>query len=178
MIFFNSIWFALIGPVSFIILNMLSLRFGFFSAMEEGRKRYNLGTVSFPISLTALVLLCFLTDFPLYLGGAAILVMGYGDGLAAVAGPRIPVHEFRFWGNRKSVGGMITMFIASFISIFLMILFFGPGTLVFWKIAAFSAGAGIIGMILEGATPFGLDNLTVPAGVASFLWVSGAGILF
>src|SRR5208337_4826861 len=79
-------WVASVGPASFIVINSLSLRFRLLPAMDEGADRHNLGTVYFPISLLVLVNLCWRGVVPVWVGGLAVLVLGWGDGLAALVG--------------------------------------------------------------------------------------------
>jgi phytol kinase len=74
------------GPASFIVINALALRFRLLPAMDERADRRNLGTVYFPISLLVLVNLCWRGVMPVWVGGVAVLVLGWGDGLAALVG--------------------------------------------------------------------------------------------
>ena len=77
-------------PVIFVVLNYYSNRKDLIKSMErEGDS--NLGTVYFPISLIVLILLTW--DGGLlgggnlkYLGAVGSLIMGYGDGFAAIIG--------------------------------------------------------------------------------------------
>ncbi|HKK49109.1 MAG TPA: hypothetical protein VJ932_08420, partial [Alkalispirochaeta sp.] len=55
MLFIDDLMVALIGPVSFILINWYSYRTHVFAAMEHSEPRKNLGTVYFPVALTALV---------------------------------------------------------------------------------------------------------------------------
>src|SRR6056297_1417755 len=86
MNFMEQAHIAVIGPISFIIINTISYKQHLFPAMEDDVPRDNLGTIYFPISLLVLVLLCFNGYLPLSAGAAGILVLGYGDGLAALVG--------------------------------------------------------------------------------------------
>ena len=108
---------ALIGPVSFIVINWISYRRHVFAAMEHEEPRKNLGTVYFPIALTALVLLTWSGLFPRWYGLVAILVLGWGDGSASLIGERFgsrgTARRFSVPGGRKSVIGTLAMFSAS-----------------------------------------------------------------
>ena len=152
----NKVWFAMIAPFTFIILNYLSYRLNILKAMERGGKG-NLGTVYFPISLLILVALTFgVVDNP-FIGAVGILVMGYGDGLAAVIGKRFGK---RMLVNGKSFEGSLTMFIASFVVTFVIATFtqsIGIALLLAMGVAAFAT-------LIELFTPKGLDNLSVPLG--------------
>ncbi|MDY0294820.1 MAG: hypothetical protein RBQ71_03330 [Acholeplasmataceae bacterium] len=157
MIFFvdeHAVWYAVIAPFTFIVLNYLSYRLNILKAMERGGKG-NLGTVYFPISLLILVILTFgVTQNP-WIGAVGILVMGYGDGLAAVIGTAYGKHKLAFG---KSIEGSLTMFIVSFIIVFGISLF-----LTSIISAVFIAlGVAIVATVVELLTPKGLDNLSVP----------------
>ncbi len=150
----NAVWFAMIVPFTFIILNYISYRTNLLKAMERGGKG-NLGTVYFPISLLILVALTFGVLENPFIGAVGILVMGYGDGLAAVIGKAYGKHKLAFG---KSIEGSITMFVASFIVVFLISLF--TQSIAISLILAL--GVSALATIVELITPKGIDNLSVP----------------
>ena len=156
MIFFDSVYFAMIPPITFIILNYASYKMNLIKSMERGGQG-NLGTVYFPISLLILVLLTF-TDVigaSPYMGAIGILIMGYGDGLAAVIGKKYGKRSLPFG---KSLEGSITMFIASFIVSFVLIFIYNDFITALWIGLAIS----VVATLVELYTPKGLDNLSVP----------------
>jgi phytol kinase len=160
--FFDNVWLAIIAPMSFIALNYLSYRQNIFKAMERGGQG-NLGTVYFPISLLILV---FLTFGPLnlpYVGALGILVLGYGDGFAAVVGSKYGKHQLK---HGKSLEGSITMFLASFV-VSAFVLAFATATPWFW-VALFIS---LVATLIELYTPKGLDNLSVPLLVSLLYYV-------
>lgn len=165
---FDNIWWAIIAPIVFIVLNYLSYRYNLIKSMERNGDG-NLGTVYFPISLLILTILAFTFLNP-YISGIGILVLGYGDGLAAVIGKMIP--SKKLFGN-KSLSGTLTMFIASFIVIVLYTLLATNINLIvdflMIKILVISLAAAVI----ELFTPNGLDNLSIPILVSllSFLLI-------
>jgi phytol kinase len=166
MIFFvdeHAVWYAVIAPFTFIVLNYLSYRLNILKAMERGGKG-NLGTVYFPISLLILVILTFgVTQNP-WIGAVGILVMGYGDGLAAVIGTAYGKHKLAFG---KSIEGSLTMFIVSFIIVFGISLF-----LTSIISAVFIAlGVAIVATVVELLTPKGLDNLSVPLSASLIFYL-------
>ena len=133
--------------------------------MERGGKG-NLGTVYFPISLLILVLLTF-TDVigaSTYIGAIGILIMGYGDGLAAVIGKKYGKHPLAFG---KSFEGSITMFIVSFLVTFTILVRYGSLA----SAVLVGLGVAIAGTVIELFTPKGLDNLTVPLGTAILAFI-------
>lgn len=156
----DSLWIALIGPVSFIILNAISLRYTIFSAMESDEPKGNLGTVYFPISLVVLVVLCWGGRISFAAGTIGVLVLGWGDGMAALVGENYGRRSFSIIGGRKTVEGTVTMFLFSFAVILVCLLIFGYlGPLGLLPTALLLAlGATLI----EVLTPLGIDNITVP----------------
>lgn len=115
--FIDDLSVALIGPVSFIVINWISYRNHLFSAMEHENSRKNLGTIYFPIALTILVFLTWGGVFPKWYGLVAILVLGWGDGSASLFGEWIGHRprslRFSVPGGTKSVIGTVAMFVAS-----------------------------------------------------------------
>jgi len=151
---------ALIGPVSFVLINWVSYRRHVFAAMEHPEPRKNLGTVYFPVALTILVLLTWSGLFPRWYGLVAILVLGWGDGSASLAGEAW-AHRARFRGGehgtgrfdgargqflvpggRKSVAGTAAMFVASG-AVAVVVIWLASGPLAAHTTAA--AGAGLWG---------------------------------
>ena len=165
MLFFDNVYFAVIPPITFIILNYASYKMNLIKSMERGGKG-NLGTVYFPISLLVLVLLTF-TDIigaSPYIGAMGILIMGYGDGLAAVVGKKYGKHPLAFG---KSIEGSLTMLVVSFvISILILIRYQSVMT-------ALIVSIGVTGVatLIELYTPKGLDNLSVPLGAAILTYI-------
>lgn len=165
---FDNIWWAIIAPIVFIVLNYLSYRYNLIKSMERNGDG-NLGTVYFPISLLILTIAAFTFLNP-YISGIGILVLGYGDGLAAVIGKMIP--SKKLFGN-KSLSGTLTMFLASFIVIVLYTLLATNINLIvdflMIKILVISLAAAVT----ELFTPNGLDNLSIPILVSllSFLLI-------
>jgi phytol kinase len=90
-----------------------------------------------------------------------ILVMTWGDGLAALIGQRFGKHPYTVWGMTKSWEGTATMAIASTIASGAILSFTyefsAPVALTAIIVAAVATG-------LESFSKFGLDNLSVPLG--------------
>lgn len=153
----NDIWFTIIPPVSFIILYYLSYKNNLIKSMERSGKG-NLGTVYYPISLFVLVLATFLFIENAYVGLLGVMIMGYGDGLAAVIGKKYGKKDI---GNGKSLIGVVTMFIVSLVAASLII-GFTEGLNFIWIAVVVAITASLI----EYLTPKGLDNLSVPIGIS------------
>ena len=167
MALMNDPWVASVGPASFIIINALSLRFKLLPAMDEGADRRNLGTIYFPVSLLVLVNLCWRGVMPLWVGGIAVLVLGWGDGLAALVGEGNGAPGVRIWTGRKSAAGTFLMFTASLAVTLIFTLLFSAryGALV--PAIGVSTIVAAAATVVELFTPFGIDNITVPLAVAA-----------
>ncbi len=183
MNFMEHAYIAVIGPISFIIINTISYKQHLFPAMEDDVPRDNLGTIYFPISLLVLVLLCFNGYLPLSAGAAGILIMGYGDGLAALIGGHFGRHKIKLgpWNTRKTLLGSSTMLITSFITV-MLVATLGSGAPGFSGFDGFSGAAGVSIIVATGAsliellTPRGFDNITVPI-LSAFLFSAAGGLL-
>jgi phytol kinase len=165
---FTNKWFAIIPPAAFIVLNYISYRRNLFTAMESADKS-NLGTVYFPLAFLAIILLFF--DVNKGFMVAALMPMTWGDAFAATIGRRCGRRHYIIFGARRSIEGSITMLLCSLISVFATLFAFGAS-----PDAAFSASLilALLATLAEAISPFGLDNLLVPASSAlGYAVVSG-----
>lgn len=167
--FFDRWEFAIIAPVAFILINLASYLFRLLPAMEHEVRSKNLGTVYFPISLLILVLLGWAGPLPLWIAGLGILVLGYGDGLAALIGEHFAERTFRIFGNTKSYLGSAVMFSASVAVVVVFVLLFGPQT-AGGRLITTAVATGAVATAVELLTPFGIDNLTVPVVTSLFYY--------
>jgi len=163
----NDPWVASAGPATFIVINALALRFRLLPAMDEGADGRNLGTVYFPISLLVLVNLCWRGVMPIWVGGIAVLVLGWGDGLAALVGEGNGAPGVQIWGGRKSAAGTILMFGAAFAITLAFTLIFNSRHGAFLPAVGVSTIIAAAAAAVELFTPLGIDNLTVPLAVAA-----------
>ncbi len=161
MLTIDDIKFAIIPPILFIILNYISYKRNLFDSMERKEKGSDLGTIYFPISLLILVLFTWEGGFQelKYIGATGILIMGYGDGLAAIVGQKRGKHRYKIWGIKKSIEGSMAMFLLSFIVCIVILFVYKGYDISFIKIAIIIAS---VATLLEALTPKGMDNLSVP----------------
>lgn len=165
VVYFSQPIYPMIGALSFVFINYISYKRKIFQAMElspgedgEG----NLGTVYFPVSLAVVVLTTFGGPVPMYVGTMAILVMGYGDGMAAIVGKLSKGLAWNFsWGykKKKSLLGSSAIFGITFVLVYGISL--GAGQLALEPALILA----VIVTLVEAYTPWGLDNLTVPVAV-------------
>lgn len=169
LLFFHHLPMALIPPVSFIFINALSYWKGTFQAMETG-ERSNLGTIYFPISFSILTWLLW-EHRPLLV--AAVMPMTWGDALAAVVGRRWGRHHFRVPGSKRSLEGSLAFLLTAWVATALPLALLPTSPFSAWMatLTALKVAAGAT--LVEALSPWGLDNLTVPAASALLLaWLA------
>lgn len=158
---FTDWYFAIIGPISFIVLNYISYKKDIFGEGMELREKRTPGTVYYAIALSIVVFFFwkFTTMPERLIALLGILSMAWGDGMASVVGEASNWGEMRIMGNRKTVPGSLAMWFFSSVVIFLVLLWMGVTTS---TAITTSLLWGLLGTILELITPAGLDNLSVP----------------
>ncbi len=165
LLFEHWSWWVLLPPLSFALLNGLSLRFRFFEAIEVAERTP--GTVLFPLSF-ALLLGLF---WPLgceAVAAAGVMAMTWGDAMAAVLGRAYGRGSYRLWGQRKTWLGSLACFSWATLAITLTLRLLGgtaPLTAL-WQAAL----AGLAATVAEALSPKGTDNLFVPLAAAGVLY--------
>jgi dolichol kinase len=165
VLLFERRTFAIIPPLAFVAINVLSHWRGTFKAMETGEK-WKLGTVYFPLAFAALIWL--LWERPELLI-AALMPMTWGDALAAVAGRRIGKHRYTILGNTRSLEGSAVMAVAGFAATLAPLLLLAAPPLGLLAAIGVAAATALAATIIEAVSPWGIDNLTVPAVSAAVL---------
>jgi len=164
VLWFGNLWWAIVPPLAFVVINYLDYRFGLIQAMMSSN-RSNLGTVYFPLAF-AVVLVVFWGD-PLrptanpHLIVAALMPMTWGDALAAIVGERFGRHRYTLFGQTRSLEGSLTMLIVSALATWVAL---GAAPLAVVVALITAVGATLV----EAISPWGIDNLTVPA-ISAFI---------
>lgn len=125
--------------------------------------RQSLGTFFYAVSMGVLVGCFWYLDRPQY-AAIGILVMAWGDGMAAIIGQNYGKHLYQIGEISKSWEGSLTMAIVSFLVIS-CILWFVQGNS--WQTWLISAIVAVVATGLEAFSKLGIDNLTVPLGSAA-----------
>jgi len=159
VLLFESRTFAIIPPLAFVAINGFSYWQGTFKAMETGEKG-QLGTIYFPISFVALVWL--LWGRP-HLLVASLMPMTWGDALAAVVGRRIGRRHYTVAGSTRSLEGSLVMLLTSWVATLVPLLLLAPGPVNLAAAMGTAAVTALGAMVVEAVSPWGIDNLTVPA---------------
>ena len=154
-------FYASLPPILFILLNAASFRWKLVKSIERNRGTEDLGTIYYAVALLVLVLWTWGTANS-YFAMIGVLVLGYGDGFAAVIGKTYPWYPFSYKKHTKTLSGTLAMFITSFLVISLCLLF---RDMPFLLPALYLAS---VATIFELFTPCGFDNLTIPLSVTFF----------
>lgn len=161
-------WTGIAASVFFSAIALLSYQFPLLPGINSvGRK--SLGTFFYAISIGLLILWFWPLQQPQY-AAIGILIMTWGDALAALVGQRFGQHPYQIWGEKKSWEGSLAMLAVSYtVCAGILLGVQGPGAAT-WLIAA---AAAVVGTALESASKYGIDNLSVPLGTAAVcFWLS------
>lgn len=157
---------AVIPPLTFIVINYVSYRRQLIKAMDAVAGE-TLGTVYFPISFSLLIPLFWPDQRGLFV--AALMPMTWGDAFASIVGQRVGKRKYQALGHTRSWEGTLAMLVFSFVAVWLVLALFGAG-----PPASYLIPAGITALVGAGAeavSPWGIDNLTVPLLSAATLIV-------
>jgi phytol kinase len=160
MTYFTQLKYALIGPIAFILVNSLFTFLDWGKAIGLGDRKRNYGLIYFPVTLLVLVLLQFngiLSSLACLIG---VLVMGYGDGFAALIGKKWGKKKLPLPSGGKTYVGTYAMLAISFSVSLVLLLAFSPVS--FRTALGVSALIGVVASVVEAVTPLGIDNLSVP----------------
>lgn len=155
-------WMGVAAAVVFAGVALLSYRFPILPGINSvGRRSW--GTFFYAISIGILMGWCWPRGYP-YFGVIGILIMCWGDGLAALIGQRWGQHGYEIWGEKKSWEGSITMAIASALVVLIVL---GGLQGITWSLVITALGVALSSTALEAVSKYGIDNLTVPLGAAT-----------
>ncbi|MEE4312352.1 MAG: hypothetical protein V2J62_10845 [candidate division KSB1 bacterium] len=154
--FFTEWYYAVIGPLSFILINYMSYRYRIFKAMELDDK--NPGTIYYSLSLTILTLITFSSAKTLILPYLGMMAMAWGDGFASIIGARYPLKRIR---SEKSAGGTLAFILFSFSSCLIYLIVYDIPASLYW-IGQISLIFALLGAAIELFSPRNADNLSVP----------------
>lgn len=167
----TPVWLGVGASVIFSTIAFLSYRFPILPSIN-GVGRKSLGTFFYAVSIGLLVGYFWTIEQPHY-AVLGVLVMTWGDGLAALVGQRFGQHPYLLWDMKKSWEGSLTMAVVSFAVSSLVLLSVYGAT---WQTGVISIVVAAIATGLEAFSKFGIDNLTVPLASAMTAFVLGTWI--
>ncbi len=155
-------WVGITASILASVVTLLSYKFPILPGINSiGRQ--SLGTFFYAVSIGLLIAWFWPMQQPHY-AVLGVLVMTWGDGLAALVGQRFGRHPYQIWGMNKSWEGSLTLALVSYIVSSLI--FLGVQGNV-WQTWVISLAVAIVATSLEAFSKFGIDNLTVPLGSAA-----------
>jgi len=157
--------FVAAGP--FILFTFLMSPYSPIKSMrgKTSEAGHGLGLVYYAITWTVLAYAFFDHREIIAMG---ILAMSYGDGLASVIGIKYGKRKYSIFKDIKSYVGSIAMFVCTFLLLVIALLFYAEP--VTTRVAVYLLCMAGVATIVEGVTPLGLDNLSVPFVVALMYW--------
>ena len=157
--------FVAAGP--FILFTFLMSPYSPIKSMrgKTSEAGHGLGLVYYAITWTVLAYVFF--DHREIIA-MAILAMSYGDGLASLIGIKYGERKYTVFKDTKSYVGSIAMFVCTFVLLIIALLFYSiPLT---GRTVAYLLCISGVATVVEGITPLGLDNLSVPFVTAVMYW--------
>lgn len=161
-------WVGIAASVVAGAVTLLSYYFPILPGINSvGRK--SLGTFFYAVSIGVLTAWFWRLQQPQY-AVLGVLVMTWGDGLAALVGQRFGKHPYNIWGIQKSWEGSFAMAGVSYIVSSLIFLGVQGNVWQTWVVAIAIA---LVATGLEAFSKYGIDNLTVPlvSGALGFILI-------
>jgi phytol kinase len=158
---------AFIAAGPFILFTFLMSPYSPIKSMrgKTSEAGHGLGLVYYAITWTVLAYAFFDHREIIAMG---ILAMSYGDGLASLLGIKYGKLKYTVFKDTKSYVGSIAMFVCTFLLLVIALLFYQvPVTS---RAAVYLLCMAGVATIVEGITPLGLDNLSVPFVAALMYW--------
>lgn len=156
--FFAGSWQILVLPVSFIVINALSVRYKFFAGMEREGEKSSLGTVYYAVAITILMAISLVFPKTLIPSGIAVFSLSFGDGAAAIAGHYLGKKSKKIT-KTKTLVGSVFCFIFTVVGIYVLSVFVPTG-LVLYEILIVALAATLLELVGRG-----LDNFSITLGV-------------
>lgn len=144
-----------------ILVILAVYKFNLFSSARDV-DRLSWGELFFPIGL---IVAAFISTSK-WVFIAAVLVLGFSDAIAALVGLKAGKHKYTTFGHTKSYEGSAVFFLTALLIISWVTFIAPSGLQEFWLpvvLLSFSA------TLVEGITPWGMDNMLIPILVVSGL---------
>ena len=159
-------WVGITSAVLAGIITLVSYQLPILPGVNSvGRK--SLGTFFYAVSIGVVTAVFWPLQLPYY-GVIGILIMAWGDGLAAIIGQRFGKHPYLVFGNTKSWEGTLAMLFVSY-GVVAIVLFTVQGNI--WQTWVVGIPVAIVATGIESIAQWGLDNLTVPLSAAGLVYV-------
>lgn len=155
-------WVGITASIVASAVALLSYKYPILPGINSvGRK--SLGTFFYAVSFGILIAWFWPLQLPQY-AALGILVMTWGDGLAALIGQKFGKHRYKIWEMEKSWEGSLTMAAVTYLVSSLIFLTV-QGNI--WQTWVVSLVVALVATVLEAFSKLGIDNITVPVGSAA-----------
>ncbi|GAC1489495.1 MAG: SEC59/DGK1/VTE5 family protein [Chamaesiphon sp.] len=159
-------WVGITASIVASAVALLSFRFSILPGINSvGRQ--SLGTFFYAVSIGVLIAWFWPLHLPEY-AALGVLVMTWGDGLAALVGQRFGKHLYYVWGIQKSWEGSLTMALVSYL-VSSSVLSAVQGNI--WQTWSVPIAIALAATGLEAFSKLGIDNITVPLGSAALAFI-------
>lgn len=148
----------------FFCLNFFAIKYNLLQSIH-GTERVSYGTVYFP--MTFMILSYFYWDQPVIFI-SAMCILTFSDTLAASIG-QTSSNKLDIWHDEKSLRGMGTMFISSFIFVAFVLFLFHGNLFTLPEILIIAMITGVGATVGEAVSSRGSDNLSAPLTTALLL---------
>jgi phytol kinase len=128
---------------------------------------HGLGLVYYAITWTVLAYVFFDHREIIAIG---ILAMSYGDGLASLIGTKYGRRKYTVLKETRSYVGSATMFLCTFLLLVVALVFYAAPMSDYLRVGVYLLCIAGVCTVVEGVTPLGLDNLSVPFVAALMYW--------
>jgi phytol kinase len=159
------LWLCLSASIAFSAIALISYFLPVLPMLSGvGRKTY--GVFYYALSITLLVAWFWRIGAPQF-ATVGVIVMSWGDGLAALIGQRWGKHAYHFMGSKRTLEGSLAMLVVSYLATCLILSIcqgINSSTLLI------PLPVAVVATILEAVSPGGTDNLTVPLASASLCY--------
>lgn len=159
-----------IGVAAAIVAGLIALLSYFLPILPSVNSvgRRSLGTFFYAVSIGILIWWFWSLHCP-YFAALGILIMAWGDGLAAVIGKNFGRHPYHILGSQKSLEGTSTMLLISFL---IGIIILPNANILPWQQFGLAMIVAGLATFLESFSQLGIDNLTVPVGSAAIAFLA------
>lgn len=172
---FETWWISAISAgvlaVAIYPLLVLAERLPGFSKLLSERKKGEIKRSMVSMFGTFVILICICWGLlgKMYLVNASVCAWGLGDAAAALVGKRFGRHGImgRLVEGRKSFEGTFSMFVASFVSVLVVLLASSP--LAWYYCIPISLLTAVVSAVVELYTKGGMDTITCPLAAAAVL---------
>jgi dolichol kinase len=164
---FDSAWPVIALAIPFVGFLLGTMLMGWLGSVHAISHR-SAGAVLFPVAIAAIFTIAADSYVPYAI---AVLALTLGDTAGGIAGARWGGHTYRAWGQAKTLEGSLAVGLAtSLVTAAVLVAAGGP------PLAAGLTGilTGLVVALVEGALPWGMDNIGIPIAALASLQAAGS----